>query len=137
DGSWWKSPARRRSRAAGPRWPHFARPARDPAAKPHAGRDVRHGIGRASRAAGLRARRPACTMIRTPLGPASTHPGPGAHSLPPDPVAPATPPGSQLLVDTFKGIGVGVLWLDDQARVRHANEVACDWLARPPAALQH
>ncbi|HEX7639993.1 MAG TPA: EAL domain-containing protein, partial [Burkholderiaceae bacterium] len=37
--------------------------------------------------------------------------------------------------ETIQGLGMGVLWLDPQARLRQVNTVAAQWLGRPPEAL--
>jgi len=52
--------------------------------------------------------------------------------------APALPTATleaQLLLDTFRGIDLGVVWLDDQARVVHANAFFAGWFASDAAAL--
>ncbi len=41
----------------------------------------------------------------------------------------------QLMVDTFQGVDIGVLWLDDQGRVRHANQAIGTWLGRKPESM--
>jgi len=47
----------------------------------------------------------------------------------PEPVTGAMAPDPQLLADTFAGIGMGVVWLDGQARIHTLNDVAQAWLA--------
>ena len=42
---------------------------------------------------------------------------------------------AQLLIDTFQGIDLGVVWLDDEAHIVHANDHFGGWVGRDAATL--
>ena len=50
-----------------------------------------------------------------------------------DPAALTSALESQLLLDTFQGIDLGVVWLDEQARVVLANRFFAAWLGSDAA----
>ena len=52
-----------------------------------------------------------------------------------EPVPPATALEAALLLDTYRGIELGTVWLDAQGRVVLANEHFAGWAGRAPAAL--
>ena len=52
-----------------------------------------------------------------------------------DPAAPTAPLEAQLLLDTFRGIDLGVVWLDEQARIVLANEFFAGWAGTDAASL--
>ena len=65
----------------------------------------------------------------------SAHVPTGSPRLSSDPTTSPAALEAQLLLDTFRGIDLGVVWLDDEARVVLANAFFAGWLARDPAAL--
>jgi diguanylate cyclase (GGDEF)-like protein len=52
-----------------------------------------------------------------------------------DPSAPPAALEAQLLLDTFRGIDLGVVWLDEHARIVHANQFFAAWAGAEGASL--
>ena len=55
--------------------------------------------------------------------------------MPSDPAHDTPALEAQLLIDTFQGIDLGVVWLDDEAHIVHANDHFGGWVGRDAATL--